>query len=41
MSEKITFKRPDGKSSSGHHHIAPCAGERAPGVVVVQPRVDV
>lgn len=35
MSETITFKRPDGESSSGYY-VEPDAGERAPGVVVIQ-----
>lgn len=35
MGEMITFKRPDGKDCSGYY-VAPTAGERAPGVVVIQ-----
>jgi carboxymethylenebutenolidase len=35
MSEKITFRRPDGKDNSGYY-VEPNAGERAPGVVVIQ-----
>ena len=35
MGEKIIFKRPDGKESSGYYS-APDAGEEAPGVVIIQ-----
>lgn len=35
MGEMITFKRPDGKDCSGYY-VAPTAGDRAPGVVVIQ-----
>ena len=35
MGEKIIFKRPDGKESSGYYSV-PDAGEEAPGVVVIQ-----
>src|SRR5215210_5522985 len=35
MSEKIKFKRPDGKEDSGHY-VATDTGENAPGVVVIQ-----
>jgi len=35
MGKKITFKRPDGKESTGYYAI-PSAGENAPGVVIIQ-----
>ena len=35
MGKKITFKRPDGKESTGYYAI-PSAGEKAPGVVIIQ-----
>ena len=35
MGKRITFKRPDGKESTGYYAI-PSAGENAPGVVVIQ-----
>lgn len=35
MGEVITFKRPDGKDCSGYY-AKPAAGDRAPGVVVIQ-----
>jgi len=35
MAEIITFKRPDGKDCSGYY-AKPAAGDRAPGVVVIQ-----
>jgi carboxymethylenebutenolidase len=35
MGEMITFKRPDGKDCSGYY-VKPAAGDRAPGVVVIQ-----
>jgi carboxymethylenebutenolidase len=35
MSKKITFKRPDGKTSSAYY-VKPSAGRQAPGVVVIQ-----
>ncbi|MBI4489114.1 MAG: dienelactone hydrolase family protein [Deltaproteobacteria bacterium] len=35
MGEMITFKRPDGKDCSGYD-AKPAAGDRAPGVVVIQ-----
>lgn len=35
MGETIRFKRPDGKEISGYY-AAPAAGDRAPGVVVIQ-----
>jgi carboxymethylenebutenolidase len=35
MGEKITFKRPDGKDCVGYY-AQPAAGDKAPGVVVIQ-----
>lgn len=35
MGKKITFKRPDGKEGTGYYAI-PSAGEKAPGVVIIQ-----
>lgn len=35
MGEMVTFKRPDGKDCSGYY-VKPAAGDRAPGVVVIQ-----
>lgn len=35
MGKKIIFKRPDGKESTGYYAI-PSAGEKAPGVVIIQ-----
>jgi carboxymethylenebutenolidase len=35
MGEKITFKRPDGKDCVGYY-ARPAAGDKAPGVVVIQ-----
>jgi carboxymethylenebutenolidase len=35
MSEKIIFKRPDGKNSSGYY-VSGSAGDRGPGIVVIQ-----
>lgn len=35
MGEMVTFKRPDGKDCSGYY-AKPAAGERAPGMVVIQ-----